>query len=228
MFCNGPKTDEGDIARLGPMTITGMTILKVLFVLDHDSERYRWFGRSHQLPPYSWGCPYLRRSQEYEKVCLLSHGCTYLVGCDYIFYMYIYVFPSSSFFFYLFFFFFTLGTLFCIDGLLAAWHTLWPRVWLRLAGKPRFRWKSFQFPAFFEAKGLLILIFPFCSFSLLLLSYFPSACGVSSFLCCAFRPLSSQFPPNFKVCSLFKLFFFLIFCLLNSFSLFFSAFSFDK
>ena len=46
MFCNGPKTDEGDIARLGPMTITGMTILKVLFVLDHDSGRYRWFGRA--------------------------------------------------------------------------------------------------------------------------------------------------------------------------------------
>ena len=82
MFYNGPKTNEGDIARLGPTTITGMTILKVLFVLDHDSGRYRWFGRAHQLPPYSWGHPYLRRSQEYEKVCLLSHGCTYLVGCD--------------------------------------------------------------------------------------------------------------------------------------------------
>ena len=26
MFCNGPKTDEGDIARLGPTTIIGMTI----------------------------------------------------------------------------------------------------------------------------------------------------------------------------------------------------------
>ena len=44
MFYNGPKTNEGDIARLGPTTITGMTILKVLFVLDHDSGRYRWFG----------------------------------------------------------------------------------------------------------------------------------------------------------------------------------------
>ena len=28
MFCNGPKTDEGDIARLGPATIIGMTILR--------------------------------------------------------------------------------------------------------------------------------------------------------------------------------------------------------
>ena len=26
MFCNSPKTDEGDIARLGPTTIIGMTI----------------------------------------------------------------------------------------------------------------------------------------------------------------------------------------------------------
>ena len=121
--------------------------------------------------------------------------------------IYIYIYVLLPFFFLFIFFFFTLGTLFCIDGLLAAWHTLWPRVWLRLAGKPRFRWKSFQFPAFFEAKGLLILIFPFCSFSLLLLSYFPSACGVSNFLRCAFRPLSSQFPPIFKVCSLFKLYF---------------------
>ena len=49
MFCNGPKTDEGDIARLVSTTITRMMILKVLFVLDHDSGRYRWFGRVHQL-----------------------------------------------------------------------------------------------------------------------------------------------------------------------------------
>ena len=148
MFCNGPKTDEGDIARLGPTTITGMTILKVLFVLDHDSGRYRWFGWAHQLPPYSWGRPYLRWMQEYEEVCLLSHGCTYFgwVWLD-ILYVYIYVLPSS------FFFFLTLGTLFCIDGSLVAWHTLWPRVWLRLVGKPRFRWKPFQFPAFFKAKA---------------------------------------------------------------------------
>ena len=60
MFCNSPKTDKGDIARLGPATITGMAILKVLFVLDHDSGRYRWFGWAHQLPPYSWGRPYLQ------------------------------------------------------------------------------------------------------------------------------------------------------------------------
>ena len=88
MFCNGPKTDEGDIARLGPTTITGMTILKVLFVLDHDSGRYRWFDWACQLPPYSWGRPYLRQTQEYEEVL------------D-ILYVYIYVLPSSSFLFFL-------------------------------------------------------------------------------------------------------------------------------
>ena len=55
MFCNGPKTDKGNIARLGPTTITGMTILKVLFVLDHDSGRYRWFGWARQLPPLFLG-----------------------------------------------------------------------------------------------------------------------------------------------------------------------------
>ena len=79
----------------------------------------------------------------------------------------------------------------------------------------------FSFPAFSKVKGLLIFIFPFCSLSLLLLSYFPSACGVSNFLRCAFRPLSSQFPPNFKVCSLFKLFFLSDFL---SFEFFFSLF----
>ena len=48
MFCNGPRTDKGDIARLGPTTIAGMTSLKVLFVLGHDCGRYRWFGWAHQ------------------------------------------------------------------------------------------------------------------------------------------------------------------------------------
>ena len=66
MFRNGPKTDEGDIARLGPTTITGMTILKVLFVLDHDSGRYRWFGRAHQKI-------YLTlRQLLYKELCLLN------------------------------------------------------------------------------------------------------------------------------------------------------------
>ena len=60
MFCNGPRTDEGDIARLELTTITGMMSLKVLFVLDHDCGQYRWFGWAHQLPPYSWGRPNLQ------------------------------------------------------------------------------------------------------------------------------------------------------------------------
>ena len=84
-----------------------------------------------------------------------------LVGCDLdILYVYIYIYiyiclPLFLLFFFFFFFFFvvTLGTLFCIDGSLAAWHTLWPRVWLQLAGKPRFRWKPFQFPTFFKVKA---------------------------------------------------------------------------
>ena len=64
------------------------------------------------------------------------------------YFTYICVSPSSSssFFlsFFLFFFFLvTLGALFHIDGSLAAWHTLWPRVRLQLVGKPRFQWKSF-------------------------------------------------------------------------------------
>ena len=49
MFCNGPRTGEGDIARLGPAAITEMTSLEVLFVLDHDCGRYKWFGWAHQL-----------------------------------------------------------------------------------------------------------------------------------------------------------------------------------
>ena len=203
MFCNGLKTDEGDIARLGPTTITGMTILKVLFVLDHDSGRYRWFGWAHQLPPYSWGRPYLRQTQEYEEVCLLSHGCTYF-GWVWLDILYVYICPSL---FFPFFFFF-----YAWDFVLHWWLTggvahvvatcLTPIGW-----EASFSVEIFSISRIFQGKGLLILTFPFCSFSLLLLSYFPSTCGLSNFLCCAFRPLSSQFPPNFKVCSLFKLYF---------------------
>ena len=91
MFCNGPRTDEGDIARLELTTIAGMMSLKVLFVLDHDCGQYRWFGWADNIGglvgPIS--CPLIpgvvqtfRRSQEYEEVCLFSHKCTYLVGCD--------------------------------------------------------------------------------------------------------------------------------------------------
>ena len=66
-----------------------------------------------------------------------------------------------------FFFFLTLGALFCIDGLLAVWHTLWPRVWLRLAGKPCFRWKSFQFSHIFQGKGPFDIYLSFLLFLLL-------------------------------------------------------------
>ena len=133
MFCNGPKTDEGDIARLGPTTITGMTILKVLFVLDHDSGRYRWFGRAHLLPPPIPRVVHTSDSRRNMRrfVYFRTDAHTWLGVTRYFICIYM-SFPLLPFFFilfyFLFFFFFTLGTLFCIDGLLAAWHTLWPRV----------------------------------------------------------------------------------------------------
>ena len=70
MFCNGPRMDEGDLARLRPATIAGRTSLEVLFVPDYG--RHRRLIWAHQLPPYSWGRPYFSRSQEYEKVCSFS------------------------------------------------------------------------------------------------------------------------------------------------------------
>ena len=85
MFYNGPRMDEGDLARPGPTTIAGMTSLEVLFVPDHDCGRHRRLTWAHQLPPYSWGHPYFRWSQEYEKVCSFSYGCIYLIGYDQIF-----------------------------------------------------------------------------------------------------------------------------------------------
>ena len=130
MFCNGPRMDEGDIARLGPTTIAGMTNLKVLFVLDHDYGRYRWFGSAHQLPPIlgvvhtSDGRRNMRR---FVYFCTDAH--IWLGVTRYFTYIYIYMsLPLLLLLLFFFFFFLTLGALFCIDGLLAAWHTLWPRV----------------------------------------------------------------------------------------------------
>ena len=233
MFCNGPRTDEGDIARLEPTTIAGMTSLKVLFVLDHDCGRYRWFGWAHQLPPIFLGSsiPSDGHRNMRRFVYFRTDAHTWLGVTRY--FTYIYICLSLFFFFFLFylFIFFFVWRLGLCSALMAHW-----RRGTRCGHVFDFDWLGslisggnlFSFPAFSKVKGLLIFIFPFCSPSLLLLSYFRSACGFSNFLCCAFRPLSSQFPPNFKVRSLFKLFSFLNFCLLNSFSLFFSAFSFDK
>ena len=78
MFCNGLKTDEGDIARLGPTTITGMTILRVLFVLDHDSGRYRCFGwarhRSFQIITF-----FLRKNLYTKYTIMFSHILKYVI-----------------------------------------------------------------------------------------------------------------------------------------------------
>ena len=48
MFYNGPRMDEGDLARPGPATIAGMTSLEVLFVPDHDCGRHRLLTWAHQ------------------------------------------------------------------------------------------------------------------------------------------------------------------------------------
>ena len=82
MFCNGPRTDEDDNACLEPTTIARMTSLKVLFVLDHDCGWYRGLVGPISCPPIPGVVHTFRRSQEYEEVCLFSHGCTYFVGCD--------------------------------------------------------------------------------------------------------------------------------------------------
>ena len=85
-------------------------------------------------------------------------------------YIYIYIYICSSFFLSV-----MLGVLFCIDGLMAAWHTLWPCVRLRLTGRPRFRWKSFQFSRIFQGKGPFDLYLSFL-LSLPLATFSPFLC----------------------------------------------------
>ena len=96
-----------------------------------------------------------------------------------------------SLFIYLFFCV-TLGALFCIDGLLATWHTLWPRVRLRLAGKPRFQWKSFQFSRIFQGKGPFDIYLSFLLF-LPLVTFLLSFC-----MWC----LQSSYAAHFALCLL--------------------------
>ena len=111
MFCNGPRTDEGDIARLEPTTIAGMTSLKVLFVLDHDCGRYRWFGWAHQLPPIFLGSsiPSDGHRNMRRFVYFRTDSHTWLGVTRYFTYIYIYIYvspssSSSSYFIYLFIF----------------------------------------------------------------------------------------------------------------------------
>ena len=144
---------------------------------------------------------------------------TYIYIHTYI-YIYIYIYLLLLLLFFFFFFKWCLGL---CSALMAYWRGT------RCGHVFDFDWLGslvsggnlFSFPAFSKAKGLVIFIFPFASPFLLLLSYFPSVSGFSNFLSCAFRPLSSQFPPNFKVRPLFKLFSFLNFL---SFEFFFSLF----
>ena len=116
MFCNSPKTDEGDIARLGSTTITGMTILRVLFVLDHDSGRYRCFGWARQLPPLFLGSSIPQTDAGiWGGLFYFRTDAHILVGCN-LGILYIYVLPSSSFFF---FFLWRLGL---CSALMAHWR----------------------------------------------------------------------------------------------------------
>ena len=100
---------------------------------------------------------------------------TWLGVTRYFTYIYIYVCVCVCVSLFFFFLFFTLGALFCIDGLLVTWHTLWPRVRLRLVGKPRFWWKSFQFSRIFQGKGPFDLYLSFL-LSLPLATFSPSLC----------------------------------------------------
>ena len=106
MFRNGPKTDEGDIARLGPTTITWMTILKVLFVLDHDSGRYSGLAGPISYPPIpgvvhtSDGRRNMRRFVYFRTDAHTWLGVTRYFICIYM------SFPLLPFFFFIYLFFF--------------------------------------------------------------------------------------------------------------------------
>ena len=164
MFYNGPENGRGWYCLSWTDDHYWGDDPKVSIVLSYDFGRYRGFGWTHQLPPYSWGRPYLRRAQEYEEFCLLSHGCTHF-GWMWLDILCVCVVPSSSFFFFIFFIFYGAWDFVLHWCLLAAWHMWWPRVWFRLDGRPCFQWEPFQFPAFFKAKeGPLILTSHFCSF----------------------------------------------------------------
>ena len=110
-------------------------------------------------------------------------------------------------FFFFFFFFLALGTLFCI-------YVLWRR---GTRGSHVFGsdWAgglvsdgNFSVSCIFQGKRGVPLTSHFSSlFFLLLFCHFPSACGASDYLWCISCPSPSQFPPDFKVCPLFKLYF---------------------
>ena len=172
MFCNVPKTDEGDFARLGPTTITGMTILRVLFVLNHDSGRYRCFGWARQLPPLFLGSSIPQTDAGiWGGLFYFRTDAHTLVGCN-LGILYVYICPS------LFLFFFFFGDAW--DSVLHWWLTgsvayvvatcLTPIGW-----EASFPVETFSVSRIFQGKGLLILTFPFLLFpplAIFLLSFY--------------------------------------------------------
>ena len=84
-----------------------------------------------------------------------------------IIYIYIYI--------YLYLAVVVLGVLLCIDCLMAAWHTSWPRVWFRLVGGLVSDENLFRFPTFFKAKTFWSLALHFFFFFLVTSS--PSLCN---------------------------------------------------
>ena len=228
MFCNGPKTDEGDIARLEPTIIMGwrsqgfirpwlwLWTMPVVWLAPLVAPLFM-VSSIPQTDAGIWGVLFT-----FARMHILWLGVTRYFICIYVSFLLLHPF---------FFFFWHLGlcsALMAPGGVAHVVATcLTPIGW-----EASFPVGTFSVSRIFQGqKGLLILTSHFCFFSLSLFSYFPSPCGVSNFLRCTFRPSSSQFPPDFKVCSLFKLYF-LSDCLSFEFPFFFffsfSAFSFGK
>ena len=144
-------------------------------------------------------------------------------------YIYIYICSSPPFFFFFFFAVVVLGVLLCIDGLMAVWHTSWPRVWFRLDGRSRFRWKSFQFFHIFQGKkAFWSLSFPFVFlFSCYFITFFLWVASLTS-LVAHFALSLLSFLLIFRYALYLSFFSFLNFCLLSSFSLIFLYFPSSK
>ena len=139
MLCNGSLMSEDGFVRPCLATITARTNLGIFFVLARDYGR-RWYDWVYQLPPYS------------EVVHTLDGH------------------RNTKGFIYYYYFFWAIvapGVLLRIDCLMAAWHTLWPRVWFWLAGGSCFWWRPFQVSRIFQGKTFWFLAFLFSLLHLL-------------------------------------------------------------
>ena len=77
MFCNGPKTDGGDIARLGPTTIIGMTIRRCHSSLVTILDDTGGLAGPISCPPIHGVVHTSDGRRNMRRFVLLSHGCTY-------------------------------------------------------------------------------------------------------------------------------------------------------